>query len=254
MIKTFIVDDEALAREELKRFLKEEKTFELIGEAQDGEAALSGIKQLKPSVVFLDIHIPMRNGLEVASMLSTFQSPPLIVFVTAYDQYAIQAFELNAIDYLLKPYDEGRFKKTCARIQTTLQDESAPKDRLKALKKYLDQERPFKVLGFKRNSRDRIFIHEGEVLYFVIHLTEVTAHMKNSDQLLVNATLKSLLEMLDPKKFQQTHRAYIVNLDQVEKVTPMFAGNFNLILKNVDHSAIPLSRRYAKKLKQFLKW
>lgn len=254
MIKTFVVDDETLAREELKRFLREEKMFELVGEAQDSEAALSGIKHLKPSVVFLDIHIPIQNGLEVASVLSTLQSPPLVVFVTAYDQYAIQAFELNAIDYLLKPYDERRFKKTCARIQSALQDESQLKDRLTSLKHYLEQEKPFKVLGFKRNSRERIFIHEGDVLYFTVHLTEVTAHMKNGDQLLVNATLKSLLEMLDPKKFQQTHRAYLVNLDQVEKVTPMFAGNFNLVLKNSNHSAIPLSRRYAKKLKQFLKW
>lgn len=254
MIKTFIVDDEALAREELKRFLKEEKIFEIIGEAEDSEAALSGIKQLKPSVVFLDIHIPTRNGLEVASMLSKFQSPPIVVFVTAYDQYAIQAFELNAIDYLLKPYDEGRFKKTCARIQSALQDESASRGRLTSLKNYLDQEKPFKVLGFKRNSRERIFIHEADVLYFTVHLTEVTAHMKNGDQLLVNATLKSLLEMLDPKKFQQAHRAHLVNLDQVEKVVPMFAGNFNLVLKNSNHSTIPLSRRYAKKLKQSLKW
>ncbi len=253
MIQTFIVDDEIPAREELKRFLKEEKDFQLIGEAQDGEAALDDIKRLKPTIVFLDIHIPKRNGLEVAGILSTLPMPPIVVFVTAYDQYAIQAFDLNAIDYLLKPYDEERFKKTCARVRGALADRTQVKEKLVSLRNYLEKGKPLKILGHKRNSRDRIFIHEGDVLYFSVNLTEVTAHMKSGDQLLVSATLKSLLEMLDPAKFQQAHRGYIVNLDQVEKVTPLFAGNFQLVLKDSTHSNIPLSRRYAKKLKEYLK-
>ena len=254
MINAFIVEDELPAREELKRFLKEEKDFTIIGEAQEGETALNEIKRLKPAVVFLDIHIPKRNGLEVASILSVLPTFPIVVFVTAYDQYAIQAFELNAIDYLLKPYDGERFKKTCARVRAALTDQSKTKERLTSLKNYLEKGKPLKILGHKRNSRDRIFIHEGDVLYFSVNLTEVTAHMKNGDQLLVNATLRSLLEMLDPAKFQQAHRGYVVNLDQVEKVTPLFGGNFQLASKDSAHSNIPLSRRYTKKLKEFLKW
>ena len=254
MIKTLIVDDEPLARSELKRFLEWESDFQVAGEAQTGEEAILAIRNLKPQVVFLDIHIPTLNGLEVAHILSEFQSPPVVVFVTAYDQYAIQAFEANALDYILKPYDEIRFKKVCERVRQALNHQPQAKEKLDSLKSYLEGGKPLKILGHKRNSRDRVFIHPNEVLYFHVELTEVTAHLVNGDEFLVNATLKSLFDMLDPRKFQQTNRAYIVNLDHVEKVRPLFSGNFELILKNVVHKPLPLSRRYAAKLRQFLKW
>lgn len=254
MIRALLVDDEAPARSELKRFLKGIPDFQLVGEATNGQEALDTVKQLKPDMVFMDIQMPRMNGLEAARALVLTGNPPLVVFVTAYDQYAIEAFELNAIDYLLKPYDEERFKKTCARIRRSLADQSQVKDKLSSLRNYLEKEKPLKILGHKRNSRDRIFIHEEEVLYFSVHLTEVVGHMKNGNQLLINTTLKSLLEMLDPVRFQQAHRAYVVNLNQVEKVTPLFSGNFTLTLKDPAHTSLPLSRRYAKKLKEFLKW
>ena len=161
---------------------------------------------------------------------------------------------MNAIDYILKPYDEVRFKKACEKVRHTLGDQARLKEKLNSLHNYLEKGKPLKILGHKRNTRDRIFIHERDVLYFSVNLTEVAAHMKNGDELLVNATLKSLLDLLDPTKFQQVHRAHVVNLDQVEKVAPLFAGNFQLILKGSANVNLPLSRRYAKKLKQYLKW
>jgi DNA-binding LytR/AlgR family response regulator len=254
MIKALVVDDELLARNELKRFLQPESDFQVVGEAKNGEEAIRAIKALKPQVVFLDIHIPGLNGLEVAYILSEFQTPPVVVFVTAYDHYAIQAFEANALDYILKPYDEIRFKKVCDRIRRLLQDRSETKEKLTTLKNYLEDGKPLKILGHKRGSKERTFIHPNEVLYFRVKLTEVTVHLKNGEELLVNMTLRSLFDMLDSKKFQQTHRAYIVNLDQVEKVSPMFGGNFELILKNEDRKKIPLSRRYAAKLRKLLNW
>ena len=157
-------------------------------------------------------------------------------------------------DSVLKPFEEERFKKTCSRIRSMLADPGRVKERLTSLGNYLAKGRPPKILGHQRRSRDRIFIHERDVLYFHVNLTEVTAHMMNGEELLVGSNLKSILEAVDPTRFQQTHRAYIVNLDQVEKVTPLFAGNFNITLKNSGRTIIPLSRRYAKKLKQFLKW
>jgi two-component system LytT family response regulator/two-component system response regulator LytT len=244
MIKALIVDDEPLARSELKRFLQWESDFEVAGEAANGEEA----------IVFLDIHFPGLIGLDVAHILSEFQTPPVVVFVTAYDQYAIQAFEANALDYILKPYDEIRFKKACARVRQALSSQSQSKERLDSLKSYLEGGKPLKILGHKRNSRDRVFIHPNEVLYFHVELTEVTAHLTNGEEFLVNATLKALFDMLDPTKFQQTNRAFVVNLDHVEKVSPLFNGNFELILKNAAREPIPLSRRYASKLRKFLKW
>lgn len=253
-MKTFIVEDEIPARNELRRFLQNEKDFEVVGEAADGDEALNEINRLSPALVFLDIHIPKRNGLEVAAALAGFETPPLVVFVTAYDQYAIQAFELNALDYLLKPYDEARFKKTCEKIRRTLRNRPQFKEKLISLRDYLEKGKPPKIVGRRRNSRDRAFIHLDEVLYFHVQLTETAASLTSGEKLLVNATLRSLLDMLDPARFQQTHRAYIVNLDQVEKIAPLFSGNFKLVLKDPAKTTIPLSRRYSQKLKRFLKW
>ncbi|MBI4000104.1 MAG: response regulator transcription factor, partial [Candidatus Omnitrophica bacterium] len=171
MISTLIVDDEAPARNELRRFLQSETDFNLIGEASDGESALEAIRRLKPQVVFLDIHIPKMSGLEVAGALSEFEKPPLIIFVTAFDQHAIQAFEVNALDYILKPYDKGRFKKACEKAQKVLNNQGQMKEHLNSLRKYLEKEKPLKILGHKRNSRERVFIHSHDVLYFHVHLT-----------------------------------------------------------------------------------
>jgi DNA-binding LytR/AlgR family response regulator len=254
MIKALIVDDELLVRNELKRFLQAEPGFSVVGEAEDGEEAIFAIKKLKPQVVFLDIHIPTLDGLKVAHILSEFQSPPLVVFVTAYDQYAIKAFEAKALDYILKPYDEIRFKSVCDRIRQTLESKVETKEKLNSLKSFFEDKKPSKVLGHKRGSKERIFINQNEVLYFQAKLTEVAAHLKNGEELLVNANLKSLVKMLDPKKFQRTHKAYIINLDQVEKATPLFNGNFELVLKDSKRTVMPLSRRYTAVLKKFLKW
>jgi two-component system, LytTR family, response regulator LytT len=254
MIKTFIVDDEQPALSELKRFLDQEGDFAVVGEAHDGDEAVRGIKDLNPRVVFLDIHMPKLNGLEVASTLSELDSPPVVVFVTAYDQHAIAAFELSALDYVLKPFDDTRFSKTCQRIRETLLEQVLVKDKLASLKGYLEHGKPVKIMGRKRNSRDRIFIQPEDVLYFHVQLTDVTAHLKDGQELLVSATLKSLIDLLDAAHFQQVHRAHVVNLDQVDKVTPMFSGNFELVLKGATKTKIPLSRRYAKQLKKSLNW
>jgi DNA-binding LytR/AlgR family response regulator len=254
MIKALIVDDELLIRNELKRFLDAEPDFSVVGEAEDGEEAILAIKDLKPHVVFLDIHIPTLDGLKVAHILSEFQLPPIVVFVTAYDQYAIKAFEAKALDYILKPYDKIRFKSVCDRVRQTLESKSETKEKFNSLKSFFEDKKPSKILGHKRGSKERIFIHPNEMLYFHAELTEVAAHLKNGEELLVNANLKSLVKMLDPKKFQRTHKAYIVNLDYVEKASPLFSSNFELILKDALKTCIPLSRRYAGVLKKFLKW
>ncbi|OGW84568.1 MAG: hypothetical protein A3C35_05155 [Omnitrophica bacterium RIFCSPHIGHO2_02_FULL_46_11] len=252
-ISAFIVDDETPARNELKRFLELEKDFKILGEAQDGAEAVSAITDLKPSVIFLDIHMPKMSGLDVARELYLLETPPLIVFVTAYDRYAIQAFEVNAIDYLLKPFDRERFARTCAKIRDALSNQRLLREKAKSLGNYLEEDRRLRITGRKRNSKEKILIHIRDVLYFHVKLTEVIAHLVHDEEYFVSTTLKSLVSTLDPEHFQQTHRAYIVNLDHVEKVVPLFAGNFNLVLKNAAKTSLPLSRRYAKKFKQFLK-
>ena len=252
-ISALVVDDERPAREELKRFLAQEADFNVIGEAEDGEVAVQAVMRLAPKVIFLDIRMPKKDGLEVAGELVQMPNPPVIVFVTAFDEHAIEAFELNALDYILKPYDQTRLQKTLGKIRNSIEDGQRAREKNTSLRTYLES-RPASLVGRKRNSRDKILIQQSNVLYFHVKLTEVIARTVTGEEYMLNSTLRDLLAKLDANRFQQVHRAYIVNIEQVEKVSPLFSGNFKLGLKDTAHTDVPLSRRYARKLKQFLNW
>ncbi|HTL46485.1 MAG TPA: LytTR family DNA-binding domain-containing protein [Verrucomicrobiae bacterium] len=252
-IKVMIVDDEPLARDEMSRFVSANAAFQVAETASTGEEALKKLKaQPDIDVVFLDIEMPGISGLEVAAKLADWPSPPLVVFATAYHQYAIEAFEAKAIDYILKPYDPARLRKTFEHAEELVQMKGAAKERLMALEEHLAKKGMLKKwMGHARNAKDRVVINPEEVYYFYAKYTEVIAVLQGKE-LIVNSTLKDLLENLDASRFAQTHKAYIVNLDKVEKVSPMFSGNFEILLKPPLASKIPLSRRYARQLKASL--
>ena len=252
MIRVMVVDDEQLSHEELKLLIAEDPQFQVLEEAENGIEALEKIKQAAVDVIFLDIEMPGLNGLEVAGRLAEWDHPPLVVFATAYNEYAIPAFEAHAIDYLLKPYDPERLKKTLIRIKETLKNKIPSKQKLMSLENYLIQKGILKKLvGHRRSSKERIVIEPAQVYYFYAKLSEVFAYLAD-EELIINITLKDLVANLDPIQFAQTHKAYIVNLDKIEKVSPMFSGNFEITLKAPKRSTIPLSRRYAKNLKGLL--
>lgn len=248
-----IVDDEPLARSELARLIREDSRFEVVDEASTGDEALKKLRSASEiRVVFLDIEMPGIRGLEVASRLADWPSPPLVIFATAYHQYAVEAFEAKAIDYILKPYDPVRLKKTFDRIEELLGMRGAAKEKLSALDEHMIQKGLVrKLVGHQRNARDRVVIPLEEVLYFQARYSEVIAVLDGSE-LIVNTTLKDLLGQLDPASFAQTHKAYLVNLDKVEKVSPMFSGNFEITLKPPSRAKVPLSRRFAPPLKSLL--
>ena len=253
MIRVMVVDDEPLAREELIRLIRKDPAFEVANEAANGREAIEKLKKDPVEVVFLDIEMPEVDGLEAAGRLAGWEKPPLVVFATAYHEYAIQAFEANAIDYVLKPYDPERLKKTFARVKEFLANKAAsPKEKLVSLERYLVQKGALgRIVGRRRNSKEKIVIHPDQIYYFHVHLTEVLAKLE-TEELIIYSTLKELLACLDPARFVQTHKAYIVNLDKVEKVAPLFSGNFEIKLKDPKQSSIPLSRRCAQALKSRL--
>jgi DNA-binding LytR/AlgR family response regulator len=249
-MRVIVVDDEPLARGELIRLIGEDETFHVVGEASNGQEALELIEQIHPDVVFLDIDMPKMNGLEVASRLSRAEKPPILVFATAYHQHAVEAFELNAVDYVLKPYETSRLQKTFQRLKAGA-SKSPMREKLQRLESSLVQKGALKKLvGHNRNRKDRIVIHPEDVFYFHAHYAEVTARLADQE-LIVNAPLKDIAAMLDPDRFAQTHKAYLVNLDKVEKVSPMFSGNFEMTLKGLT-GKLPLSRRYARRIKELL--
>ena len=252
MIRIMIADDEPLACEELKRLVLTDQEYQVVGTAANGEEALRLVASSKPDAIFLDIDMPGLNGLEVASRLAQWEHPPRIVFATAHNEYAMAAFDLSAIDYVLKPYQPERIQKALDRLKEVLKSREGFRDRLIALEDTLIRKGMLKKLaGHRRNSKERIVLDPLEVLYFQAELSEVFAHQE-SGELIVKSTLKELLENLDPSQFAQTHKAYIVNLGKIEKVSPLFGGNFEILLKDLKRTKIPLSRRYAKNLKALL--
>ncbi|HOW59172.1 MAG TPA: response regulator [Candidatus Omnitrophota bacterium] len=252
MIRVMVVDDEALAREELKRLVMQDRDFTVIDMATNGSEALQKIEKEIPEVVFLDIEMPGPNGLEVASHLASSENPPRIVFATAFNQYAIDAFNMNAIDYILKPYQPERVQKTLDRIKEILKTKEIFKGKLIALEDTLIQKGMLqKVVGHRRNSKERIVLDLTEICYFYAHLAEVFAYSHHGE-FIINSTLKELIQNLNAPQYAQTHKAYIVNLSKIEKVTPLFNGNFEITLKDPKQAKIPLSRRYAQHIKALL--
>lgn len=252
MIRVMVVDDESLASEELKKLITQDRDFQVISVASNGNEALQKIEKEAPEVVFLDIEMPGLNGLEVASHLANSENPPRIVFATAFNQYAIDAFTVNAIDYILKPYQPDRIQKTLERIKAVLQTQELFKGRLIALEDTLIQKGMLKkIIAHRRNSKERIVLDPSEIDYFYAHLTEVFAYHRDGE-FIVNSTLKELIQNLNAAQYAQTHKAYIVNLSKIEKVAPLFSGNFEITMKDSKKTKIPLSRRYAQNLKILL--
>jgi two-component system, LytTR family, response regulator LytT len=252
MIKILIVDDEPLARQELTRLIGQNEGFQILGEAASGNLALPKIAKEKPDVIFLDIEMPGMSGLEVASKLTEWENPPLVIFATAYHQYAVEAFEANAIDYILKPFEAERVKKALGRVKGILRAPETSKKNLTSLQDHLIQKGILKKLtGHERNRKDRIVIDPSEVYFFSAEAEEVVAHMAQQD-LLIKASLKEVIAQLDPEKFSQTHKSYIVNIDKIQKVSPMFSGNFEITLKPPHTAKVALSRRFAPALKKLL--
>lgn len=252
MIRVMIVDDEAPARERLAGLIGADPDFQVAAQTANGLEAMRLLKQDPVDLVFLDIQMPEMNGLELASYLAEWKTPPLIVFATAYDEYAVKAFEAHAIDYILKPYDAERLKKTFATVKEQIRLQKSVRGKLVSLGEDLMKSGAVKmVVGRKRNSKDRIMIDPREVLFFQAHLAEVTAHLEGQE-LIVSKTLEALIKLLDPSKFVQPHRSYIVNLAKVEKVVPLFKENYELVLKDSKHTHIPLSRHRSQEIKKRL--
>ena len=236
-----IIDDERLAREELKSLLKEFNEIEIVGEAQNGEEGIQKVKELNPDLIFLDVSMPEMTGFE---MLKHLEDIPNVVFVTAYDQYALKAFEVNALDYVLKPVESERLedaiKKLKERDENEFESENAPLSR---------KDRQLTI-------EDRVFIKDNEKCYFVrlgdIRMLEsdgnyVKVYFGDSRPLILRS-LNSFEGKLDPEVFFRANRKFIVNLQFVHKVENWFNGGLQFELTSGDK--IEVSRRQAIRFKE----
>ncbi len=263
-IRALIIDDESLARKGLRLRLEQIDNVEIIGEAGDGRSALNAITELKPDLIFLDIQMPGLGGFDVVSNLQQ-DNMPLIIFVTAFDQYALEAFDVHAVDYLLKPIDEDRLKEAVKRAQDHLDQAGAVTDKQRLLELVISitgkSEKSVSQLlkdhsGIK-SYPDKLAIKDGgettlvetKDIDWVDAAGDYMCIHENDHTHVMRITMKDLEEKLDPAKFQRVHRSTIVNLERVKKVCSHMNGEFYLQLHN--NASVKMSRSYKDKVKHF---
>ncbi|SDC52219.1 MULTISPECIES: LytR/AlgR family response regulator transcription factor [unclassified Candidatus Frackibacter] len=250
-----IADDEAPARDELKFLLSKFDLIEIVAEVSDGGKVLDICKSNEPDLLFLDIQMPGKTGIEVAEEILKWEVQPLIIFITAYDEYAIKAFELNAIDYLLKPFTEERFNKTIERVlmKKDKQKKQGINDKLGQILASVED---------KKNSVLKIPVHSKQGRIKLLNQDEViAAYTKNKDiyiktydnEYKTDATLSDLEERLPMPKFFRVHRSYLVNLERVKEILPWFKGKYRLIMNDKLELEVPVSRMKVKELKRIMK-
>jgi len=266
-LRTVLVDDEQLARDELSYLLGQVDRVEIIGQAGNGVEALKTIEHLQPDLVFLDVQMPGLTGFEVARRIIDEGPSTHIVFVTAYDQHAIEAFEVNAVDYLLKPVDPARLEVAVQRARRRISFE-----RLNAERRSRpggepgfsnDQlEKIVQLVSERQSRRERLAIKVGE-RFLLVHaediiyasladesITVVTSHHAGTSNY---RTLDELQARLDPAVFWRVHRSHLVNINKIKEIVPWFSRNYILRMKDDKSTEIPVSRMQTRRLREYLK-
>lgn len=250
MVSVFIIDDEAPARDELKYLLEEIPEVEVIGTARNGLEALEQIPEKKPQVVFLDIQMPGMSGIHVARELIRrigFVDLPVIVFATAFDQHALEAFEVHAFDYVLKPFSSERLAVTMERIKHRLKNPTVSGNETKKIDRILSLlEKPVKKTKIPVEEDERIILLDpDDIVYAGIKGRHVMLKTNNREYI----TNYSLTELEERLGLLQTHKSYLVNRNMVREVIPWFNGTYNLVMADQEKSEVPVSRTYVRSVR-----
>ena len=245
IIKALIIDDEHLAREAIKSHLQHIDHIELLGECKDGFEGLKKIQELKPDLIFLDIQMPKLTGLELVELL---ENPPVIIFSTAYDEYALKAFEYNAIDYLLKPYSRDRFKEAVEKAIEKIGEDQQLLHKELVTTHYDLQPEPFQRIVVKNGFKIEV-IPVVEIEYFEANDDYVNIYSSHG-KFLKQITMKSLESNLPETDFVRIHRSYIVNIEDIERLENYDKGSHVVITKT--GNKLPVSKSGYTKLKGVL--
>jgi two-component system LytT family response regulator/two-component system response regulator LytT len=254
-LKAVVVDDEQLAREELCYMLEQIGGVEVLAQAGNGLDAVGLVERLAPDVVFLDVQMPGLNGFEVAHRLIQHGASPNIVFVTAFDRHAIEAFEVNAIDYLLKPVEAPRLEKAIEKARQRL----AP---VAGLPLNSQLERLIELMAEQRSKRERVAVKVGERFLLVQAEEIIYASLTDDSINIVTSqlagtsnfrTLDELQARLDPNIFWRVHRSHLVNINKVKEIVPWFSRNYILRMKDAKATEIQVSRAQTKRLREYLR-
>jgi two-component system LytT family response regulator/two-component system response regulator LytT len=256
-IRTLVVDDEQLARDELCFLLGGVAGVDVVGQAADGVEALKVAADLAPDLMFLDVQMPGLTGFEVARRLIEADVHPEFVFVTAFDQYALDAFSVNAVDYLLKPVDAERLEQTLTRVRRRLGSDEAARLPLTPV----ELERVIEAVQARQGRREQLAIRVGERFVLVQADEIVYASLADEDIVVVTntvsgtsnyRTLDELQARLDPTVFWRVHRSHLVNISKIKEIVPWFSRNYLLKMKDPKATEIPVSRSQTKRLREYL--
>lgn len=243
-LKILIVDDEQPARKKLHKFIAQSGENVIIEEACNGLEACEKIIELKPGLVFLDIQMPGMSGIEVVQNIPP-QNIPLVIFVTAFDQYAIKAFEINAVDYLLKPFDFERFEISFKRAMETIKLKSVNRAGLEGFLNEIKKDKKYAERILVSCGSKYFFVPSEDIIYVEAEEKYVVLHTPRGKHL-IRETMSNMEEKLNPDKFSRIHRSYIVNASQIQEMQPWSHGDYIVILKN--GTKLNMSRRYKDNL------
>jgi two-component system, LytTR family, response regulator len=250
-LTTLVVDDEPLARERLMGLLSAEADVEVLGECRDGEEAVSAIHERHPDLVLLDVEMPRMNGFQVIDTIGPDRMP-MVIFVTAYDQHAIHAFEVRALDYLLKPFDRERFTDALQRARTQIESQTNGDlgRRLIALMKDLKRDPPKTDRLVVKSGGRLFFLRADEIDWIEAAGNYVRLHVGGQSHLL-RETMNAIEARLDPERFFRIHRSRIVNVERIQEMQPWLNGEYSIVLRS--GVRLTLSRGYRERLQDRLK-
>src|SRR5271163_4366318 len=253
-LSAIIVDDEQLARDELAYLLKNLGDINVVAQGKNGLEAVSLIREHNPDLVFLDVQMPGLDGFGVIKkLLDRKVLLPKIVFATAFDQYAVKAFEVNAVDYLLKPFDKKRVAQSVQKARTQQGAEGLPAEKIDALVRMLQAPKPQTSKILLKAVGRMFLVDQKEICYASIEdgvITVVTAGPTGMEGHSNCRTLEELLSSLDPGLFWRAHRSYLVNINRIREVVPWFKSSYQLRMDDKKQSEIPVSRAQTKRLRE----
>jgi two-component system LytT family response regulator/two-component system response regulator LytT len=253
-ITALIVDDEQPARDELAFLLEGFPDVEVVGQGKNGVEAVSLIRELNPQVAFLDVQMPGLDGFGVIKkLLEKKVRLPYFVFATAYDHYAVQAFEVNALDYLLKPIAKPRLEKAIARLRRTIETPALTSDKLDRLVQMMEERPAAQKNKLVVKSQGRLFLVDAEeIIFATIEDGVISICARDLEGVSNFRTVEELQANLDPKVFWRVHRSYLVNVNHIKEVVPWFKSSYQLKMQDRKQTEIPVSRAQTRKLRALL--
>lgn len=248
-IKAIIVDDEPLACKRIKKLLSEDKDVDIVAICENGKQAIEEIHNKEPDLLFLDIQMPEISGFDVLNNIND-DIMPAIIFVTAYDEYAIKAFEVHALDYLMKPFKKERFQESLERAKTTLAqgDQNSLDTKIENLLQYLDPKHQPLTRLLVKSSDQYFFLDEDDVDWIESEGNYVRIHTKKKDYL-IRETMKNMEKKLNPDLFFRIHRSTIINVEKVKELEPWFHGDYKVTMYN--GKKLTMSRNYKELMKRY---